>query len=69
MKRISLINGSLYLSVVPITYVLYKFGFNIYTAFVFNVIAVFIGCLSNVYSLRLYINEIKVRNFIIKVIL
>lgn len=69
MKRISLINGSLYLSVVPITYVLYKFGFNIYTAFVFNVIAVFIGCLSNVYSLRLYINEIKVRNFIFKVIL
>ena len=69
VKRISLINGSLYLSVVPFTYIAYKLGGSIYSAFIFNVIAVFIGCMSNVYTLHIYVNELKVRDFIVKVLI
>lgn len=63
VKRISLINGTLYLSVIPFTYMAYSFDFSMYSAFLFNVIAVFIGCLSNAYTINLYIKEIKICDF------
>ncbi len=69
MKRISLINGSLYLSVIPFTYVSYKLGGSIYTAFAYNVVAVFIGCLSNVYTLSLSVSQISLFKFIRKVLI
>ena len=69
VKRISLINGSLYLSVIPITYFAYKFGLSVYSAFVFNVIAVFIGCMSNVYTMQLYVKEITILKFIKSVLM
>ena len=69
MKRISLINGSLYLSVIPFTYVAFRVGGNVYIAFIFNVAAVFIGCMSNVYTLSLYVNTLSVKRFVWKVLL
>lgn len=69
IKRISLINGSLYLSVLPFTYLTYKFNGSIYMAFVFNVIAVFIGCLCNIYTLSLTIKQVSLLSFCRKVLL
>lgn len=69
IKRISIINGSLYLSVLPLTYVVYKLHGSIYVAFTFNVLAVFIGCLCNVYTLGLTVKEITIPQFIKKVLL
>ena len=69
IKRISLINGSLYLSVLPFTYIFYKMHGSIYVAFVFNVVAVFVGCLFNVYTLGLTVKQISISKFIKKVML
>ena len=69
MKRISLINGSLYLSVIPITYIAYKFFGNLYVAFIYNALAVFVGCLCNVYTLGLSVKQIRIGRFIKKVLL
>ena len=69
IKRISLINGTLYLCVLPFTYVAYKMSGSIYSAFVFNVIAVFIGCLCNVYTLSLSVKQISLTRFIRKVLI
>ena len=69
IKRISLINGSIYFSVLPFTYVFYKLHGSIYVAFTFNVVAVFIGCLCNVYTLGLTVKQINIPTFIKKVLL
>ena len=69
MKRISLINGSLYLSVLPVSYFVYKFYGNLYAAFIYNAIAVFIGCICNVYTLGMTVKQISIGKFIRKVLL
>ena len=69
MKRISFINGSLYLSVIPITYFAYKYYGNLYVAFIYNALAVFIGCLSNVYTLGLTVKQVTLRRFFKQVLL
>lgn len=67
MKRISLINGSLYLLVLPITYLSLKLGSNYpILPFIFNVFAIFIGVLSNAYSIKLYIPSFRLKDFIFK---
>ena len=69
MKRISFINGTLYLSVIPITYFAYKYYGNLYVAFIYNALAVFIGCLSNVYTLGLTVKQVTLRRFFKQVLL
>lgn len=64
IKRSSLINGTLYLSVLPVTYILFKYGTAPWSSYLFNVAAVFIGMLSNAYTLRLYIPQFPLRSFI-----
>lgn len=61
--RPSLINGSLYLSVVPFTYFAYKMGLRADFAFIFNVLAVMIGMLSNAWTIHLYIKGFSFRQF------
>lgn len=62
--RPSLINGSLYLLVVPISYLSFSYGGNAWTSYAFNVVAVILGLLSNVYTLHLYVNEYSISEFI-----
>lgn len=69
IKRISLINGTLYLLVLPFTYICYRMHGSIYVAFTFNVVAVFIGCLCNVYTLGLTVKQITLKQFIRRVLL
>lgn len=63
--RPSFINGSLYLLVIPISYVSFKLGGAAWTSYLFNVIAVFIGILSNAYTLKLYIKEFPLGKFLL----
>lgn len=63
--RPSLINGSLYLSVVPITYIAFKLGGETWTPYLFNVIAVIFGMLSNAYTLHLYVREFSFKKFLV----
>lgn len=68
IKRPSLINGSLYLLVVPISYIVFKYGGKPYIPFGCNVFFVFIGCLLNVWALKIYLPQFSVGNFIINVL-
>ena len=62
--RPSLINGTLYLLVVPISYLSFYFGGNAWTSYAFNVVAVIFGLLSNVYTLHLYVKEYSIPEFL-----
>lgn len=69
MKRISLINGTLYLSVIPFAYVMYRTQHHLYWAFIYNAAAVFVGCLINVSTLNRSVKEITVMRFVRQVLL
>lgn len=66
IKRPSLINGTLYLMVIPVSYFLYRSGASPQSSYWFNVGAVFIGMLSNAYTLRLHIPQFSLRVFMLK---
>ena len=61
--RPSLINGSLYLMVIPVTYFAFELGAPAWTSYLFNLVAVFIGMLSNAYTLHKYVNDYSVSTF------
>lgn len=63
--RSSFINGSLYLLVIPISYMAYKFGGAYWIAFLVNVIAVFCGMLSNAWTIHLYIPKFSFKRYIV----
>lgn len=69
VKRISIINGTLYMSVIPFAYFVYKYAGSLYSSFVYNAVTVFIGCLCNVYTLSLSVKQISIKNFFRKVLL
>ena len=64
IKRPSLINGTLYLSVIPISYVAYKMGIDPWISYAINVFMVLLGFLSNVYTLKLYLKGFYFFSFI-----
>ena len=66
VKRISLINGTLYLLVIPVTYIAFKNSDIIWLPYLFNVIAVFCGMLSNAWTIHLYIQDFNFKRFILK---
>lgn len=67
--RPSLINGTLYLLVIPVSYIMFSIGFDAWSSFLFNCIAVFIGMMSNVYTLHKYVSQFSIKFFIIKVLI
>lgn len=69
IKRPSFINGTIYLSVIPLTYILYKFHGTIYIPFILNVIFIITGCLINLSTLHRHIPSLSVRKFIFSVLL
>lgn len=68
IRRPSFINGSIYLSVVPISYLAYKLGFSIYLPLMINVVFVFIGCLVNLITLKKFVVLISIKTYLIHVI-
>lgn len=69
IKRQSTILGCLYLSVIPIAYILYKMGFAPETSFVLNIIFVIIGIFINATILHIQMKEFSLVDFCKKVIL
>lgn len=65
----SLINGSLYLSVIPITYVVYKLGGSIYIPFALNALFVLFGAIGNFCYTKKYVKTLSLRHFIVHVVL
>lgn len=69
IKRSSIINGSLYLLVVPFSYFAFKSGGRPELAYIFNVIAVFCGLCQNVYSLNEFVPVFKKWDYVKNVLL
>ena len=67
-KRPSLINGSLYLAVIPVTYIAFKLDGIPEIPYICNALFVFIGMLSNVYTLKLYLPGFSFKEFVMKVL-
>lgn len=63
IKRPSLINGTLYLSVIPIAYIAYCFGMPPQSAFIYNIVAVICGMVSNVWTLHLYVKSFSMHYY------
>lgn len=59
IKRPSFINGTLYLLVLPSSFVAYRLGQEPQIAFAFNVIAVFFGMILNMWTLHMYVPKFK----------
>ena len=66
MFRISFITGTLYLLVLPLSYISFCYGGGAWTSYMFNVLAVMLGLLSNAYTLRLYIKEFPFKAFLLR---
>ena len=69
IKGPSLLNGTLYLSVVPITYFAYKYGHIVYVPFVLNALFVFLGAIANFIYTRRHVRCLSIRLFLSQVIL
>lgn len=67
IRRPSIINGTLYLTVLPITYFAYRSGWSLYIPFILNVVFVFIGALNNLYTVKRLVPIASFRNFILRV--
>ncbi|GAA6255764.1 MATE family efflux transporter [Bacteroides sp. f07] len=69
IKRPSLINGTLYLLVMPISYFAFSLGGNAWISYAFNFCAVILGMLSNAWTLHMYCPVYKVNTFVCDVLL
>jgi len=67
-KRPSLINGTLYLSVIPVSYLAFKWGATPEIPYICNILFVFIGMMSNAYTLKLHISQFSIKDFVFKVL-
>ena len=66
MKRISFLNGTIYLMVLPVTYAIFKFGITKpWIPFLLNIIGIFIGVINNLWSIKLYIASFDFRKFLL----
>lgn len=64
--RPSLINGTLYLLVLPLSYLAFKYGYMASTPYLLNVFFVIIGMFFNAYTLNMYIKEFSLYSFFVK---
>lgn len=69
IKRISLINGLLYISVLPVTYVAFIHDLPSFFPFLYNVIAVVLGTVSNAWTIKLYISSFSFGKYLSNVLL
>lgn len=69
IKRSSFINGTCYLLVIPFAYFAFKGGLEASSAYLFNVIAVCIGMIQNMFVLNKYVPEFQKRTFTFQVLL
>jgi Na+-driven multidrug efflux pump len=68
IKRTSIINGTLYLSVLPVSYFAFKFNSIPEFPYICNIIFVFFGMMSNVVLLKMYLPEFSIRDFVFRVL-
>lgn len=63
VKRTSIVNGILYLLVIPITYVAFHVGAPAWVPFAYNAFAFFCGAIFNLWFVSIYVPELSLRQF------
>lgn len=70
VKRISLLNGTIYLLVIPISYIFFKFtDCSPLVPYIFNAIFGLFGCFINLQTTKMYIPEFRVGEYLTKSVL
>lgn len=65
IKKTSICNGSIYILVIPLTYIAYSLGSKAWIPYAYNVFALFLGVLCNLYFMTTYIPSISLKKYII----
>ena len=68
IKKTSIFNGTLYILVIPFTYIAYCLGADAWVPFAYNVAALFITSLVNTYFMTTYIPHLSLTMYISKTI-
>lgn len=68
IKVPSICNGTLYLSVIPFSYFIFQYSGLPYYTYIFNIIVIFIGYLSNIFTLHRHFKEFNHKEYIKKVV-
>lgn len=68
IKPSSLLNGSMYLSVLPLSFIAYKCHLSVYVPFILNVIFIFIGAMANFLYTKRYVTILSFRKFFLQVV-
>ena len=63
IKKTSLTNGTIYILVLPVTYVAYKLGAPAWVPFAYNAFALFVGTMCNIYYMTTYIPQLKTLDY------
>ena len=69
VKRPSLINGTLYLLVVPLSYIAFRMGGGPIVSFQINIVMVMLGMFSNAWTLNIYLPQFSIKTFIVKMLI
>lgn len=69
IKKTSLTNGTIYILVLPVTYVAYRLGVPAWIPFAYNAFALFIGTMCNIYYMTTYIPQLKTWDYFKRTIL
>ena len=69
IKKTSLTNGTIYILVLPVTYVAYRLGAPAWIPFAYNAFALFIGTMCNIYYMTTYIPQLKTWDYFKRTIL
>ena len=69
IKKTSLTNGSIYIMVLPVTYIAFKMGAPAWVPFAYNGLAYIIGTMCNVYYMTTYIPQLSLKDFVGKTML
>lgn len=69
IKKTSLTNGTIYIMVLPITYIAFKMEAPAWIPFAYNGLAYIVGTMCNVYYMTTYIPQLKLKDFVSKTML
>lgn len=70
LRRCNFINGTLYMMVLPISWLAFKwFDGSVYIPYALNAFFVLVGCLVNVYTVHLYVPQMSLWKYVLNVLL
>lgn len=69
IKKTSIFNGTIYIMVLPVTYIAFKMDAPAWVPFAYNAFAFFVGSMMNTYFMTTYIPQLSLRKFFLRTIM